>query len=252
MKLLAATLTVAIGFQTAGAQNLLENPGFEEVKGPPGFPFPAVWFVDAAGASADEIARTGDWSLRLRPASDLQQGASQGYGNFGDPPAIPATPGVEYELSAYALHPSAAPLTDTGHVLAIRLRFINKSQQTVGVTQLDVIDGSEPSPPATDVWHERTLRAVAPPTTAGVVAELVIVTNIDQQFIGLGYFDDATLVVAGANPADFNGDGAVDAADLATLIAAWGPCAPACPTDLDADAVTGASDLAALVAVWTG
>jgi len=49
-------------------------------------------------------------------------------------------------------------------------------------------------------------------------------------------------------PADLNGDGVVDATDLATLIASWG--SPG--ADLDGDGETGASDLAALISAWGG
>ncbi len=52
-----------------------------------------------------------------------------------------------------------------------------------------------------------------------------------------------------ATPGDFNGDGAVNARDLATLLAAWGDCG-CCPEDLDGDGMVGASDLAILLANW--
>ncbi len=60
-------------------------------------------------------------------------------------------------------------------------------------------------------------------------------------------------------PADFNGDGVVDAFDLATLLGHWGdcpePCAPGdpadtCATDLNGDCVTEAFDLAMLLGSW--
>ena len=55
----------------------------------------------------------------------------------------------------------------------------------------------------------------------------------------------AKLLPASA-PADFDGNGQIEAGDLAALIAAWGgPSA-----DLDGDGVTSASDLAALIAAW--
>ena len=53
-------------------------------------------------------------------------------------------------------------------------------------------------------------------------------------------------------PQDLNGDGSVDASDLASLIAAWGAC-PAgvgCPADFDGDGAVGASDLASLISAW--
>lgn len=58
--------------------------------------------------------------------------------------------------------------------------------------------------------------------------------------------------VAPANSfVDFNGDGTVDGADLATLLASWGACAnPPCANDLNDDGVVNGADLATLLANW--
>ncbi len=50
-------------------------------------------------------------------------------------------------------------------------------------------------------------------------------------------------------PADVDDSGAVDSADLAGLLAAWGSCS-GCAADLDGDGVVGAGDLAGLLAAW--
>lgn len=52
---------------------------------------------------------------------------------------------------------------------------------------------------------------------------------------------------------DLNSDGAVDAADLAVLLGAWGRCPAAgcCLGDLDASGVVDAADLALLLGDWT-
>lgn len=50
-------------------------------------------------------------------------------------------------------------------------------------------------------------------------------------------------------PADLDGNDSVDAADLAAILAAWGPCA-SCPADLDGDGQVAASDLTATLAAW--
>ncbi len=49
-------------------------------------------------------------------------------------------------------------------------------------------------------------------------------------------------------PADFNGDGAVNAADLAQLLGAWGPGNG--PEDLDMSGAVNAADLAQLLGAW--
>ncbi len=50
-------------------------------------------------------------------------------------------------------------------------------------------------------------------------------------------------------PADFDGDGAVGASDLAQLLGSWGPC-PSCEADFNFDGVVGAVDLAELLGNW--
>lgn len=50
-------------------------------------------------------------------------------------------------------------------------------------------------------------------------------------------------------PADLNGSGTVDAADLAVLLGAWGPN-PGQPADLDGSGVVDAADLAMLLGAW--
>ena len=57
-----------------------------------------------------------------------------------------------------------------------------------------------------------------------------------------------TCEVGGPTP-DLDGNGIVDAADLAMLLSAWGPC-PGCPADLDGDGTVGPGDLAILLGAW--
>ncbi|MFZ4750923.1 MAG: M12 family metallo-peptidase [Phycisphaerales bacterium] len=49
---------------------------------------------------------------------------------------------------------------------------------------------------------------------------------------------------------DLNGDGEVGAADLATLLSAWGPVAAGTPADFDRNGVVNAADLARVLANW--
>ncbi|MDZ4756259.1 MAG: hypothetical protein SGJ11_17430 [Phycisphaerae bacterium] len=49
---------------------------------------------------------------------------------------------------------------------------------------------------------------------------------------------------------DLDGDGFVNGADLAVILAGWGPCG-ACAGDLDWDGAVGASDLSLLLAEWS-
>jgi len=61
-----------------------------------------------------------------------------------------------------------------------------------------------------------------------------------------------TLVVewqTGGSPADLNGDGLVDGADLGLMLAAWGTCTD-CDADLNADGLVDGADLGLLLADW--
>lgn len=57
--------------------------------------------------------------------------------------------------------------------------------------------------------------------------------------------DDCTPTI----PADLNGNGVVNGADLGFMLAAWGPCA-GCPADLNGDGVVNGADLGLLLAAW--
>ena len=50
---------------------------------------------------------------------------------------------------------------------------------------------------------------------------------------------------------DFDEDGDVDAADLAVLLGAWGPCRGTCAADFDCSGSVDAADLATLLGAWT-
>ena len=58
-----------------------------------------------------------------------------------------------------------------------------------------------------------------------------------------------TATVGGGQPADLNGDGVVNGADLGLLLAAWG-VAPGSPADLDGDGIANGADLGLLLSEW--
>jgi hypothetical protein len=53
----------------------------------------------------------------------------------------------------------------------------------------------------------------------------------------------------GGSPADLNGDGRVDGADLGLMLAAWGSCS-GCDADLNDDGLVNGADLGLLLADW--
>ncbi len=69
------------------------------------------------------------------------------------------------------------------------------------------------------------------------------------------FFDDITVTTADDSTptGDLDGDGDVDAADLAILLGSWGPyepCPPFAPADFNEDCTVGAADLAQLLGNW--
>ncbi len=67
------------------------------------------------------------------------------------------------------------------------------------------------------------------------------------------------ICAAQACPGDIDDSGVVDAADVALLLGAWGPCpkpceegdpGDTCPADLNGDCVVEAFDLALLLGAW--
>ena len=104
-------------------------------------------------------------------------------------------------------------------------------------------------PPKTTSFNWRT------PPSAGVADVRVRVIVRDLRFQNSS---DGTNVVFSITPGDgevvgdLDGDGDVDAADLAILLGNWGPCGDCedCPADLDGDCTVGAADLAILLGNW--
>jgi hypothetical protein len=65
---------------------------------------------------------------------------------------------------------------------------------------------------------------------------------------GIGIIDPCV----DACPADLDGSGSVDSADLAVVLSAWGPCSGVCAADLDESGEVDSADLGALLAAWGG
>ncbi|MCA9283702.1 MAG: hypothetical protein KDA22_00700 [Phycisphaerales bacterium] len=94
------------------------------------------------------------------------------------------------------------------------------------------------------LWDRCTLSA-AP---AGRVMSLNNANNSGNYVL---WAVNAVAFLAGTTiEADLDGDDTVGGADLAILLAAWGPCLDCCPEDLDDDGTIGPGDLGILLANW--
>ena len=86
------------------------------------------------------------------------------------------------------------------------------------------------------------------PTHAQIAASSgAIVTELDGACIANDCDDCPT---APPCPADLDGSGSVDGADLATMLASWGACRKGCVADLDGNGSVNGTDLAILLGAW--
>ncbi|MCH2161142.1 MAG: hypothetical protein MK085_04630 [Phycisphaerales bacterium] len=102
---------------------------------------------------------------------------------------------------------------------------------------------------------------VVVPMTAGQAWTIYLVTdhqasqwseNDDSGFqVGTGIAEVTIDVVDPAEHSDLNLDGAVNGADLALVLVAWGNC-HGCPADLNFDGSVNGADLARILTDWTG
>jgi hypothetical protein len=75
-------------------------------------------------------------------------------------------------------------------------------------------------------------------------------TPIATYTISSGTGVDWSGPIGPPSPADSNGDGVVDGADLGALLGSWGPCS-GCPADLNGDGVVDGADLGQLLGEWS-
>ncbi len=92
--------------------------------------------------------------------------------------------------------------------------------------------------------------ALHPQLGQSLAVRLVNLNILDPMFPGANIevdFDDVRLdVVSAGNPADLDGNGSVDGADLGILLSSWGSA----KADLDGDGTTDGADLGLLLSAW--
>ncbi|MBX3374638.1 MAG: trypsin-like peptidase domain-containing protein [Phycisphaeraceae bacterium] len=92
---------------------------------------------------------------------------------------------------------------------------------------------------------------LAPDCNENGVADATDIGNGTSQDInGNGIPDECEEPKKDPCPADIDGSGTVDFADVLALLAAWGPCGGDCPEDIDASGTVDFNDLLQLLAAW--
>jgi subtilase-type serine protease len=106
------------------------------------------------------------------------------------------------------------------------------------------------------------LWSYAPSLTRDQVRSYILSSAVDlgtpgtDTLYGAGRLDATAalaLVPPQTVPEDLNGDGLVDAADLAAMLVAWGACADCdggCAADLDGNCLVDAADLSRILLAW--
>jgi len=91
-----------------------------------------------------------------------------------------------------------------------------------------------------------------PQATANYTAKTVVYGSYIPGLNVTGSLTSATVIGAQTLAGDFDGNGAVDSADMAMLLSNWGVSTfGENPYDLDGDGVVGASDLTILISNWS-
>ena len=191
--------------------------------------------IPLAGAQLlrSELALDGAWSI---PAASAKGGIA--FDGF-----VPVLWTIEFDAGTGTQVqeiPVSIPFSGTisGKSGARSLVFGGMNSNS-GSQDLDVPVGPVPVPLPTIPPSEETANLLF----SGSLTSVDFATNLDLSI--------SAREIEPSLPADLNGDGRVNSADLGLLIASWGPC-PGCPADINGDGIVNAADLGLAVSSWTG
>lgn len=148
----------------------------------------------------------------------------------------------------YTLRVDVGVRDDAFHMEDYRVRLL--AGPTVLVEDLGSLD------PDPGTWETSVLFFATPPNHPAIGQPLKI--ELVRLAGSQGNFDHVRLTKGERGPGgvlgDLNNDGLVNAADLAMLLGAWGPCLSCanCPADVTGDCQVDAADLAVMLGAWTG
>lgn len=181
-------------------------------------------------------------------SAGIPNGAQVGYVNCVNAPIQQVLAETVQAGQQYTLVTEVGKRSDCCAMIAYRIRLLGGA--------VVIAEDNDSLEPPTGGWATSVVSVTVPRGHAAVGAPLTIELALLEG--GQGNFDHVRLLTGPYIPegleGDVDGDGSVNASDLALLLGAWGPCTAcdACPSDLDGDCAVGASDLALVLGGWTG
>jgi endonuclease/exonuclease/phosphatase family metal-dependent hydrolase len=139
------------------------------------------------------------------------------------------------------------PVYNRGYTAAMaRLDVDGASSVALPFASIDVTEGNVAAAP-TNLRFSFDTTGRAP----GTYNQPVTITTSDENLPGAASrtmsLTLSVTITGSSNPADLDGNGSVDAADLGTLLSQWGADGTA---DLNGDNIVGAEDLAIMLSMW--
>ena len=139
------------------------------------------------------------------------------------------------------------PVYNRGYTAAMaRLDVDGASSVSLPFAAIDVTEGNVAAAP-TNLRFSFDTTGRAP----GTYNQPVTITTSDENLPGATSrsmsLTLSVTITGSSNPADLDGNGSVDAADLGTLLSQWGADGTA---DLNGDNIVGAEDLAIMLSMW--
>ena len=217
--------TAILGFAacTANAQNLLSNGSFETPG--PGFVIFEDWqhFNNVfADESVEQAPQDGATSAKMFGFGNGQQ---NDHGMFQIVGGI--TEGEQYTLSSYVLNPSNDQIGAENIILA-QMNFLNSGGGVLESVEYNAIDIATD---ALDTWVYNEISGIAPAGTTQISVSLLHIqlgadAGFPTQEGGASFWDNIQLLEGGGtgctNPADLNGDGALNFLDVSLFLQLFG------------------------------
>ena len=221
---LITTAILGLAAFSANAQNLISNGSFENAG--PGFVVFQDWehFNNVfADPSIEQAPQDGATSAKM---FGFGNGVQNDHGMFQIVDGI--TEGLQYTLSTYVLNPSGDQIGAENIIIA-QMNFLNSGGAVLESAEMNAIDiASDPL----DTWVQNQVSGIAPAGTTQISVYLLHIqlgadAGFPTQEGGASFWDNVQLMEGEgdpgcSNPADINGDGALNFLDVSMFLQLFG------------------------------